>query len=229
MKRSFVRPFKLLGTQPIVQYLAIYMAFLYGLIYLVLSTFPALWERRYGESIGIGGLNYISLGLGFFIGTQTCAPMNDRIYRRLKKRNNNVGKPEFRVPLMFPGSCLVPIGLFIYGWSAQYRTHWIVPNIGTTVLSAGIIIGFQCIQTYLVDSYTRYAASAVAAAAVLRSLSGFALPLAAPALYARLDYGWGNSLLGFLGLVLGIPAAFILWSFGEKMRKRSTFAAGGGD
>lgn len=40
MKRSLVRPFILLGTQPIVQVLAIYMAYLYGLMYLVLSTFP---------------------------------------------------------------------------------------------------------------------------------------------------------------------------------------------
>ena len=56
MERSIVRPFRLLGTQPIVQVLALYMAYLYGLMYLVLSTFPSLWERQYHESIGIGGL-----------------------------------------------------------------------------------------------------------------------------------------------------------------------------
>lgn len=67
LKISFVRPFKLLGTQVIVQVLAIYMAYLYGLMYLVLSTFPTLWEKEYHESIGIGGLNYISLGVGFFV------------------------------------------------------------------------------------------------------------------------------------------------------------------
>lgn len=119
-------------------------------MYLVLSTFPGLWEDVYHESIGIGGLNYISLGLGFFMGTQICAPINDRIYRRLKKTNNNIGRPEFRVPLMVPGSFLVPIGLFIYGWTAQKHTHWIGPNIGAAIFAAGVIIGFQCIQTYLV-------------------------------------------------------------------------------
>lgn len=56
MERSLIRPFRLLGTQPIVQVLAIYMAYLYGLMYLVLSTFPILWEQQYHESIGIGGL-----------------------------------------------------------------------------------------------------------------------------------------------------------------------------
>ncbi|EON66201.1 hypothetical protein W97_05594 [Coniosporium apollinis CBS 100218] len=226
IRTSLVRPFKLLGTQPIVQVLALYMAYLYGLMYLVLSTFPSLWTGQYGQSIAMGGLNYISLGLGFFLGTQICAPINDRIYRKLKKRNQGVGKPEFRVPLMIPGSFLVPVGLFWYGWSAQAQTHWIMPNIGAAIFAAGTIIGFQCIQTYIVDSYSRFAASAVGAATVLRSLAGFGFPLFAPYMYSALGYGWGNSLLGFIAIVLGLPAPFLLWKFGPKLRARSKFAAG---
>ena len=225
---AMVRPFRLLGTQPIVQFLAVYMAFIYGLIYLVLSTFPPLWTDVYHESLGIAGLNYISLGFGFWIGAQICAPFNDRIYRHLKKTvGGGTGRPEFRVPLMLPGTLLLPIGLFIYGWTAQYRTHWIAPNIGCALFSSGCIICFQCIQTYLVDTYTRFAASAVAAATVLRSLFGFGFPLFAPYMYATLDYGWGNSLLAFLGIVLGVPAPITLWFFGQKLRERSRFAAGG--
>ncbi|KAK8190222.1 MFS multidrug transporter-like protein [Phyllosticta capitalensis] len=224
---ALLRPFRLLGTQPIVQFLAIYMAFLYGLMYLVLSTFPTLWENTYNESVGIGGLNYISLGLGFFLGTQISAPINDRIYRRLKRRNNGVGRPEFRVPLMVPGTMLVPVGLFWYGWSAYYKIHWIMPNIGAALFAAGTIVAFQCIQTYLVDSYTRFAASAVGAAAVLRSLAGFGFPLFAPYLYSSLNMGWGNSLLAFLGVALGVPAPILLWLYGEKLRAKSRFAAGG--
>lgn len=227
LKRSLTRPFKLLGTQPIVQVLAVYVAYLYGITYLVLSTFPLLWENQYQESVGIGGLNYISQGIGLFLGTQICAPANDRIYRRLKKKNDNVGHPEFRIPLMIPGSILVPVGLFIYGWTAQEHTHWIGPNIGAAIFSAGVIIGFQCTQTYLVDSYARWAASAIAAATVLRSLAGFAFPLFAPYMYNALHYGWGNSLLGFIAAGLGVPAPFLLWMLGRKLRERSPFAAGG--
>ncbi|RPA99636.1 putative MFS multidrug transporter [Choiromyces venosus 120613-1] len=226
LRISLVRPFKLLGTQVIVQVLALYMAYLYGLMYLVLSTFPTLWGKEYHMSIGIGGLNYLSMGLGFFLGAQICAPLNDKIYIRLKARNSGKGKPEFRVPLMFVGAILVPVGLFWYGWSAQHRLHWIMPNIGACIFCAGSIIGFQCIQTYIVDSYTRYAASAIGAAATLRSLAGFGFPLFAPYMYQKLDYGWGNSVLGFLALVLGVPAPFLLWQYGSKLRARSTFAAG---
>ena len=226
LRAALIRPFRLLGTQPIVQALAVYMAYLYGLMYLVLTTFPTLWEGTYHENVGIGGLNYISLGIGFFLGTQICAPINDRIYRRLKKRNNNIGRPEFRVPLMIPGACLVPIGLFIYGWTSYYKTHWIAPNIGAAIFAAGTIIGFQCTQTYLVDAYTRFAASAVGAATVLRSLAGFGFPLFATPMYNALGLGWGNSLLGFIAVGLGIPAPLLLWRYGETLRKKSTFAAG---
>jgi len=226
LKTSMVRPFKLLFSQPIIQVLAIYMAFLYGLCYLVLATFPGLWEQRYGESIGIGGLNYIALGIGFFLGAQITAPINDKIYKRLKKKHNGVGQPEFRCPIMAPGAILVPIGLFWYGWSAQHRLHWIMPDIGAAIFAAGIIIGFQSTQTYLVDAYTRYAASAVAAATVLRSLAGFGFPLFAPYLYRALDYGWGNSLLGFIGIFIGIPGPFMLWKYGAQLRAKSQYAAG---
>ncbi|ORY00463.1 putative MFS multidrug transporter [Clohesyomyces aquaticus] len=227
IKTAMKRPFKLLATQPIVQVLACYMAYLYGLMYLMLSTFPLLWENIYHQSVGIGSLNFISMGLGFFLGTQICAPLNDAIYRRLKKRNGGVGKPEFRVPMMIPASLLVPIGLFWYGWSAQAQVHWIMPNLGAAIFCAGTIVGFQCIQTYLVDSYTRYAASAIAAATVLRSLAGFGFPLFAPAMYKALEFGWGNSMLGFIAIGLGVPAPFLLWRYGPTLRGKSKFAAGG--
>ncbi|OHX00385.1 major facilitator superfamily transporter [Colletotrichum incanum] len=226
---AFTRPFRLLGTQPLVQCLALYMMYLYGLMYLVLSIFPALWTGEYGESVGISGLNYISLGLGFFLGAQTCAPLQDRIYAALKRRyvpDGGPGRPEFRVPMMIPGALLVPTGLLIYGWTAQHHTHWIGPNIGAVLFSAGVIIGFQCIQGFLVDTYTKYAASAVAAATVLRSLAGFGFPLFAPSLYQKLDYGWGNTLLALLGVAIGWPGPLLLWKFGPRLRKKSQYAAG---
>ncbi|KAK4871168.1 hypothetical protein LT330_000405 [Penicillium expansum] len=228
LRSSLIRPFRLLFTQPIVQVLALFMAYIYGIMYLVLSTFPTLWTspNYYNESTGIGGLNYISLGLGFWLGSQICAPLNDRIYRRLKARNAGVGKPEFRVPLLFVGAFFIPAGLFIYGWTAQYHCHWIAPDIGAVLFGTGNIIAFQCIQTYMVDTYTRFAASALAAGAFLRSLAGFGFPLFAPYMYSALNYGWGNSLLAFVAIVIGVPAPVFLWKFGETLRKRSTFAAG---
>ncbi|KAI1734246.1 major facilitator superfamily domain-containing protein [Xylaria scruposa] len=231
LRTALVRPFRMITTQVIVQALAVYMLYVYGLIYIVLTSFPTLWSspkpEGYGEPLGIGGLNYISLGLGFFVGAQACAPLQDRIYVSLKRRYGGVGRPEYRVPMMIPGAVLMPVGLIVYGWTAEYKTHWIFPNIGAFLFATATIISFQCLQTYLVDTYTRYAASAVSAGTVFRSLAGFGFPLFAPSLYGRLGYGWGNTLLALLGVALGFPGPYLLWRYGERLRKRSPFAAGG--
>lgn len=76
-------------------------------------------------------------------------------------------------------------------------------------------------QSYLVDAFGPYAASAVAAFTVIRCLAGAFLPLAGPPLYAKLGLGWGNSLLAFLGLAL-IPIPLLFYIYGERLRKRST-------
>lgn len=73
------RPFNLLGTQPIIQVLALYMAYLYGLNYLTISTYQALWQDEYGQSVSIGSLNYISIGLGLVLGCQVAGPLNDKV------------------------------------------------------------------------------------------------------------------------------------------------------
>ncbi|KAG7108059.1 Efflux pump vrtL like protein [Verticillium longisporum] len=224
---ALTRPFRLLATQLIIQCLALYMMYLYGLMYLVLSTFPALWEDVYRQPVGRAGLNYLSLGVGFFLGAQLCAPLQDRVYALLKRRRGaGVGRPEFRVPMMVPGAVLVPAGLLVYGWTAEARTHWMGPNVGAALFAMGTIIGFQCVQGFLVDSYTRYAASAVGAATVLRSLAGFGFPLFGPDVYASLGYGWGNTVLAGVGVVIGWPGPWLLWRFGEGLRRKSPYAAG---
>jgi hypothetical protein len=78
----------------------------------------------------------------------------------------------------------------------------------------------------MVDTYTRYAASALAAGAFLRSIAGFGFPLFAPYMYDALHYGWGNSVLAFIGIAIGIPAPVFLWKYGANLRARSTYAAG---
>jgi hypothetical protein len=72
-------------------------------------------------------------------------------------------------------------------------------------------------QAYVMDSYRKYIASASAASEFL-SLTGFAFPLFAPKMYGGLGYGWGNSLLAFLFLAIGVPAPLLLWRYGAKLR-----------
>ncbi|KAL1956579.1 hypothetical protein VTO42DRAFT_7050 [Malbranchea cinnamomea] len=226
LRKNLVRPFRMLFTQPAIQVLALYRAYLYGLMYLVLSTFPAVYGETYGQPPGPASLHYLALGIGFVIGLQICAPINDRIYIYLKERYAHPGRPEFRIPLMLPGGLLAPVGLLIYGWVTHFHAHWIGADIGAVIFATGLIIGFQCAQSYVVDAYTRYAASATGAAAFVRTIAGFGFPLFAGKMYGVMGLGWGNSMLAFVSLGLGVVAPLGLWKYGEWLRSKSTYCAG---
>jgi hypothetical protein len=96
-RKSLIRPFQLFYEERIVQLLGIYMAFLYGIFYLFLTTIPTIFSEVYHQPRGIGGLHYIALGLGLSISSQVNARTMDRIYIYFKKKNGNVGEPEFRL------------------------------------------------------------------------------------------------------------------------------------
>ncbi|KAF5534322.1 multidrug resistant protein [Fusarium mexicanum] len=101
----------------------------------------------------------------------------------------------------------------------EYEVHWIVPIIFTGFSAAGLIFSFLPTQIYMIDAFTAYAASALAATSVIRSIVGGFLPIAGLPLYSALGYGWGNSLLGFIAIVVSI-APLLFWRYGETLRKR---------
>ncbi|KAH7916329.1 major facilitator superfamily domain-containing protein [Hygrophoropsis aurantiaca] len=217
------RPVILLTRSFICFVLSLYMALMYGIYYLMFATFPNLFTEVYHFSVGIGGLAYIGLGLGFLLATVFGAKISDQIYQHLSKKNGGKGKPEMRVPALIFGSFFVPIGLFWYGWSAQAQIHWSMPIIGTGFFGFGLMTTFLPIQLYLVDAFT-YAASALAAASVFRSLLGFAFPLFGEQMFAALGYGGGNSLLAGLAIVIGIPFPVWIYFAGERIRAKSSLS-----
>lgn len=89
----------------------------------------------------------------------------------------------------------------------------------------GTLAAFQSVTTYLVDTYVQFAASAIAAVTILRSLMGFAFPLFAPYMYAKLEYGWGNTVLAIAAFVVGVPTPLLLWIFGERLRNASSMVS----
>ena len=218
--RALIRPTKMLIFSPIVLLLSIYMAVVYGYLYLLFTTLTLVFERDYHFSQGNVGLVFLGIGVGSLLGLFIFGLASDRIVKRMSAKGEM--KPEYRLPPLIPGSLIIPIGLFWYGWSCKAHLHWIMPIIGTMFVGLGLLATFMPIQTYLVDAFTIHAASAIAANTVLRSLVGAFLPLAGPAMYAKLGLGWGNSLLAFIALALA-PISWIFFKYGERIRKSPRF------
>lgn len=116
------------------------------------------------------------------------------------------------------GSILVPLGLIAFGWSVQAHAHWIVPIGSTALVEFGFVAVSLAASSYLVDAFGIYAASATAAATVLRNFASAALPLAGPPLYAKLRLGIGNTVLGLMALAFAPVPLLLLMRCGERMR-----------
>ncbi|KAI2473586.1 putative florfenicol exporter [Annulohypoxylon bovei var. microspora] len=214
------RPIRLLVRRPIIQIISLILGLNFGIYTLMISTFATLWMDQYNQSALISSLHYISLSIGFCLTTQVGGRIMDVIYRRLRDRpkNKGEGRPEFRAPYMIPGVLFIPIGLFWYGWSAEYRITWIMVDIGAVIFTCGSSILAQAMLAYTLDLFGDLGASANAATRLLSNVMGFVFPIFAPQLYDRLGYGWGNSVLAFIFVALGLPVPIYLWFWGERLR-----------
>lgn len=214
--RALTRPVKFLVRSPIVLLISLYVAFIFGLTMLLFATFPRIYEDTYGWSVGVSGLSYIGVGIGCCVGIYIFAKFSDRLLR------TNIGtyRAERRLIMMMYVSPLLPVSLFIYGWTTKYKVHWIVPIIATGIAAPGAVIITASSQTYIIDVFgPEAAASALGAVTLVRNITGAFLPLAAPSLYANLGLGWGNSLLAFIFIGF-IPIPFYFYWRGQWLRER---------
>ncbi|KAI9162807.1 MFS transporter prlG [Paramyrothecium foliicola] len=214
------RPIRMLFLSPMVLCLSLAVAFSFGLMFLLFASFPTVFQGQYGFSTSTSGLSYIGLGAGMFIGVLVQSRLSDVIaIARASKRGRSM--PEDRLPLMAYMAPTIPVGMFWYGWGVEKEIHWIMPIIGTTFVGLGFVFIMMPTMMYLVDAFdSDSAASALAANTVLRSFAGALLPLAAPRMYSELGLGWGNSVLGFLGVAF-IPIPWVFLVYGERIRSRS--------
>ncbi|EFX03062.1 major facilitator superfamily transporter multidrug resistance [Grosmannia clavigera kw1407] len=222
LKSGLVRPIKMLFLSPMVFSLSLYIAFVYGVLYLLFTTIPTVFQETYGFNVGLTGLVYLSLGVGNLVGWLGITMYSDKTVIRLAKANNGVFVPEMRLATTIFFGFFLPITFFWYGWCAEKKVHWIATILSLIPFGFGIIGLFLPITTYLVDAYPMYAASAIAANTVLRSLVGALLPLAGPRMYSSLGLGWGNSLLGFLSIAM-IPVPMLIYKYGKRLREMQTF------
>lgn len=227
---ALIRPTMMVIKSPIVAIFCLYMSVTYGYLYIVFTTITEVYENVYGWSTGIAGLAFIGLGeqhhrvvdgpqltltgVGMLLGMIAFGATSDKRIKGIQAKGKEAA-PEVRLEALVPAAILFPIGFFWYGWATEKQAHFIVPIIGLAIIGLGMIGSFMGVQTYLVDSYPRYAASVTSSNTVLRSLVGALLPLAGQPLYENLGLGWGNSVLAFIALALA-P----LVSLSNKLRKR---------
>lgn len=222
-EKALSRPWALLFLEPIVLLISIYMAILYGTLYMLFGAFPIVFEEKRGWSQGIGGLAFCGVAVGMIIGVVYSIFDNKR-YARTEREHNGEAPPEARLPPAAMGAVAIPIGMFWFAWTNYPSIHWIVCIIACVPFGFGMVLVFLSCMNYLIDAYTIYAASVLASNSVLRSLFGAAFPLFTTYMFRNLGIHWASSIPAFLALACA-PFPFVFYRYGESIRMKCKYAA----
>ncbi|KAK2608941.1 hypothetical protein QQS21_002517 [Conoideocrella luteorostrata] len=218
--RALVRPWVLLFMEPIVLVASLYMAIIYGTVYMFMGAMPIVYNRDRGWSEGIGGLSFMGIAVGIVIGL-LYAIWDNRRYMRLFVAKKATA--ESRLPPAIVGAVALPIGMFAFAWTNYPSIHWSVSIILSSPFGFGCVLVILPVINYLIDSYTIYAASVLAAAAIFRSVVGAVFPLFTNQMYEALGIHWATSIPAFLTLVC-MPFPFIMYRYGAPLRMKCKYA-----
>ncbi|GAK64347.1 MFS polyamine transporter [Moesziomyces antarcticus] len=223
MHRTLLRPFQILAQEPILVLITIYLSVVYGVLYGLFEAIPIIWSELRGFNLGEAGLIFVAVGLGTTIGGAINV-LVQRQYKTLTPFWHGMPPPEERlIGSMIAGPILV-VGAFWLGWTGNYPSvPWYVPALSLIPIGMSFTLVFISLLSYIVDCYTVYAASALAANTIIRSAVGAAFPLFTRQMFTGLGVNWAASLLGFVALAL-TPFPYIFFVYGAKIRQWSKFA-----
>ncbi|KAJ5948873.1 MFS multidrug transporter [Penicillium verhagenii] len=220
-QKYLIRPIQLLAT-PICLLMSIYSAFVYGILYANLEAFSVEFQeiRKWGPVVG--NLPFIALLIGIFFAAAVNI-YNNKYYFIQFKANGNKAVPEARLPPMMIGGFAFTAGLFIFGWTSSTSVNYWPSIIGIALTGFGFTTIFQAALNYLVDTFTRFSASAVAASTFLRSIMAGAFPLFCLPMYHKIGVNWGTTVFGCVAAVL-IPVPFLFFVWGKQIRARGEWS-----
>ncbi|TRM69786.1 major facilitator superfamily domain-containing protein [Schizophyllum amplum] len=221
IKEALLRPLIMMFTEPVVFFMSFYLSFIYSILYLLFFAFPIAFSEVRGFSAGITGVTFISVVLGILLAMTVAVPYQEKIYRAATK---NGTYPEARLYTMMVGSIFLPMALFIFAFTGGYKwVHWIGPCVGGAVFGWSMILIYISANSYIVDSYSNYAASAIAAKTLMRSEIGAIVPLYVTQMFHNMGFQYAGLLLALVSVVI-MPIPFVFFIYGERIRQKSSMA-----
>lgn len=181
-KGGLTRSVHMLFTELVVGTFTRYVAFDFALLYAFFAAFPWVWEKYYEFDLNQTGSTFIGLGVGVIAGLVIIVCFDRWVYQPKvrcaagcpdKGLSTSKVQPEERLHLAFVGAPLIGFSLFIFGWTAHFRTHWMGPVLAEALFGAGNLLVFLSATLYVLNFYgPRFGASAMAANTLLRYTVG---------------------------------------------------------
>lgn len=216
IRTSLVRPITMIMTEPVLDLMCMYIVLIYAMLYAFFFAYPVIFGKLYNFNDGQIGLMFIPILIGAGLSLLT-TPVIERQFRRIC--HSRAPTPEDRLIGALIGAPFIAISLFILGATSFQHIIWVGPASSGIAFGFGMVLCYYAVNNYIIDSYHKYAASALAAKVFLRSGGGAAFPLFTTQMYNRLGLQWASWLLAFIGLaMIFIPYTFYI--FGGRLRAR---------
>jgi MFS transporter, DHA1 family, multidrug resistance protein len=145
------RPVQINALDPAVLFTSLYTALMYAIFYSFFEVFPFVYAyglpkansptHGYGLNAGEIGLIFLSITVGVSIAIAIYVVYLKKVFEP-EIRTKGVPAPERTLIIAMPFSLLLPVGLFVFGWTANSspNIHWIVPTIGIVIFTVGIFV-----------------------------------------------------------------------------------------
>ncbi|KAL7941356.1 major facilitator superfamily domain-containing protein [Trichoderma barbatum] len=222
---AIIKPVEINALDPAVLFSTVYTSLVYAIFYSFFEAFPIVFLETYHFEFAVSGLPFLGVFPGLFVASTLCVlSWHFQVVKPFKTEGFRAfGIPENRlVPALF--ACFwLPVGLFLFAWTARPSVHWIASIAGLSLSIIGTFTIIVCILQYLAFTYPKYSASLFAANDFARSTLAAAAIMFSRPMFLKLGIHWGVSLLAFLDIICCI-LLFGLWKFGPKLRAHSRFA-----
>ena len=123
LRINLSRPFIMAVTEPICIFWNIYIAIIYGILYLCFVAYPIVFTEIRGWSDGFSGLAFTGVGIG-----SLCIILLEPLIRRMiqsHKKDPATGSvtPEAMVSIVCIAAVLAPVGELIFAWTCAPPVH----------------------------------------------------------------------------------------------------------
>ena len=226
---TWIRPFRMFLTEPIVLVLSLLSGFSDALVFMFIQSFSIVY-KQYNFSTVETGLAFIPIGVGYLLAWISFIPA---IRRNVKQRQNHPDDEKAQYEsrlwwLLYTAPCL-PIGLFGFAWTVLPQVHWIGSMIFAAIIGIANYSIYMATIDYMICAYGPYSASATGGNGWSRDFLAGVLTVPATPFFENIGKKSGYNLeysctiLACIATVLVIAVYIIYWK-GPVLRKRSPFA-----
>lgn len=137
--------------EPIVIGITLYLSQLYFFLLVTLGAFPYAFGQIRGYTTSEVALTYLSLVIGVLLSMlmTLVSPLLKRTQSQVSFGDKDSQPEQLLTGFLLCGP-LIPIGLFLFAWTAtSTSTHWIAPMIGMILFSFSSSVAFTDLNAYL--------------------------------------------------------------------------------